>query len=31
MIDPSNGHIVNDPEAQRLWSRTYEPGWEPIV
>ena len=28
MIDPSNGHIVNDPEAQRLWSRTYEPGWE---
>lgn len=31
MIDPANGHIVNDPEAQRLWSRTYEPGWEPIV
>ena len=31
MIDPSNGHIVNDPDAQRLWSRTYEPGWEPIV
>ena len=28
MIDPTNGHIVNDPEAQRLWSRTYEPGWE---
>ena len=31
MIDPTNGHIINDPEAQRLWSRTYEPGWEPIV
>lgn len=28
MIDPQNGHIINDPEAQRLWSRTYEPGWE---
>lgn len=31
MIDPTNGHIINDPEAQRLWSRTYEAGWEPIV
>ncbi|MBP3518258.1 MAG: Gfo/Idh/MocA family oxidoreductase [Parabacteroides sp.] len=31
MIDPANGHIVNDPEAQRLWSRTYEPGWEPRI
>lgn len=30
-IDPSNGHILNDPEAQKLWSRTYEPGWEPKV
>lgn len=28
-IDPSNGHILNNPEAQKLWSRTYEPGWEP--
>ncbi|RHJ86709.1 Gfo/Idh/MocA family protein [Parabacteroides sp. AM08-6] len=27
-IDPSNGHIINDPEAEHLWSRTYEPGWE---
>ena len=26
--DASNGHIVNDPEAKKLWSRTYEPGWE---
>jgi predicted dehydrogenase len=30
-LDPSNGHILNDPEAQKLWSRTYEPGWEPKV
>jgi predicted dehydrogenase len=30
-IDPANGHILNDPEAQKLWSRTYEPGWEPKV
>lgn len=28
-IDPSNGHIVNDSEAQKLWGRTYEPGWDP--
>jgi len=31
MIDPSNGHILNSPEAQALWGRTYEPGWELIV
>jgi predicted dehydrogenase len=30
-IDPQTGHIINDPEAQQLWSRTYEPGWEPKV
>ncbi|MES2810156.1 MAG: Gfo/Idh/MocA family oxidoreductase [Bacteroidota bacterium] len=30
-IDPSNGHIKNDAEAQKLWSRTYAPGWEPKV
>lgn len=29
--DPKNGHIVNDKEAQTLWSREYEPGWEPGV
>ena len=28
-IDPSNGHIVGNPEAERLWSRDYEPGWQP--
>ncbi|MDR1919779.1 MAG: Gfo/Idh/MocA family oxidoreductase [Tannerellaceae bacterium] len=30
-IDPSSGHILNSPEAQALWSRTYEPGWEPTL
>ena len=29
--DPSNGHIVGDDEAQKLWQRAYEPGWEPKV
>ncbi len=28
LIDPSDGHIMNSPEAQALWGRTYEPGWE---
>lgn len=27
--DPNNGHILNSPEAQKLWRRTYEKGWEP--
>ncbi|MDR2809415.1 MAG: Gfo/Idh/MocA family oxidoreductase [Tannerellaceae bacterium] len=31
VVDPSSGHILNSPEAQALWSRTYEPGWEPVV
>jgi len=30
-IDSQNGHIINDPEAQALWSREYRPGWEPKV
>jgi predicted dehydrogenase len=30
-IDPRNGHILDDKEAQKLWSRTYEKGWEPKV
>ena len=28
-IDPDNGHIIGDKEAQKLWSRKYEKGWEP--
>jgi len=27
--DPTNGHIVDDAEAIKLWKRRYEPGWEP--
>ena len=30
-IDPNNGHILNNPEAEKLWSRQYERGWEPKV
>ena len=30
-IDPSNGHILNDPEAMKYWDREYEPGWTPKV
>ncbi len=27
-IDSSNGHIKNDTDANKLWSRSYEKGWE---
>jgi predicted dehydrogenase len=27
-IDPNNGHILKDDEANKLWSRSYEKGWE---
>ena len=30
-IDPKNGHIIGDKDAQKLWSRTYEKGWEPKI
>ncbi len=26
--NPLNGYILDDEEAMKLWSRTYEPGWE---
>jgi hypothetical protein len=29
--DPANGHILDDPDAMKLWTREYEPGWEPKV
>jgi predicted dehydrogenase len=29
--DPTTGRINNDAEALSLWSREYEPGWEPTV
>jgi predicted dehydrogenase len=27
--DPTNGHIINDREASKLWTRDYAPGWKP--
>lgn len=27
-INPENGHIIGDKDAQKLWSREYEKGWE---
>ena len=27
-IDKNTGHIIGDKEANRLWARTYEKGWE---
>ena len=27
-IDPENGHILKDEEADKFWSRSYEEGWE---
>ena len=29
--NPKNGRILNNPEASKLWSRIYEPGWAPTV
>lgn len=29
--DPSNGHIIENEDAAKLWKREYEPGWEPKV
>ena len=30
-LDPQNGHILDDADAQRFWRREYEAGWEPAV
>ena len=30
-IDPRNGRIIGDSEAMSMWSRRYEPGWEPRI
>jgi predicted dehydrogenase len=30
-IDPTNGKILNDKEAEKMTSREYQPGWEPVV
>jgi len=29
--DTTNGHILRDSDAMKLWRRKYEPGWEPKV
>ncbi len=29
--DPSNGHILNNREAKKLWRREYARGWEPTI
>lgn len=29
--DPTNGHILNDAAAMKLWRREYEKGWEPVI
>ena len=30
-LDPTNGHILGDPEAERMTRREYEKGWAPKV
>ncbi|HEV2275983.1 MAG TPA: Gfo/Idh/MocA family oxidoreductase [Acidobacteriaceae bacterium] len=30
-LDPKTGHVVNDPEAMKMWPREYEKGWEPRI
>lgn len=30
-IDETNGHIVKDKKASKLWGREYAKGWEPVV
>jgi len=30
-VNPTNGHVKNDSEAEQLWRREYRPGWEPRV
>ena len=27
--DSRDGHVLDDPDAMKLWKRDYEPGWEP--
>jgi hypothetical protein len=31
LLDSVNGHILNDREAMKLWTREYQKGWEPKV
>ncbi|MFT3946895.1 MAG: Gfo/Idh/MocA family oxidoreductase [Agriterribacter sp.] len=29
--DERNGHIIDNAEANKLWKRNYEQGWEPVI
>jgi predicted dehydrogenase len=29
--DPANGHILQDDDAMKRWSREYDPRWKPVV
>lgn len=31
ITDPANGHIRSDAAAMKLWTRSYEKGWEPRI
>jgi hypothetical protein len=31
LLNPEDGHILHDPDAMKLWTRKYEPGWAPRV
>jgi hypothetical protein len=28
-LDPATGHVLDDKEAMKSWSRDYEKGWAP--
>jgi predicted dehydrogenase len=30
-LDPTNGYILKDKKAMKLWNREYQPGWEPKI
>ena len=30
-VDTSTGHVLNNPDAMKLWGRDYQKGWEPTV
>jgi predicted dehydrogenase len=30
-VDSKNGHIKNNPAANKYWKREYQPGWEPTL
>jgi hypothetical protein len=30
-VDPTNGHILNNRDAEQMWSREFRAGWMPGV